>query len=484
MSPLAAILLLAFMASPEPAAATTGWHVADLHSDKVNFAPRRDLRKLQDVPSDSSPEAFDGHTAQPAVDHSPSRATVAEWKFEPTRDEEIYRLPPGWTQRHGPGFPRYVQFHLDDERPPPGGRCLHVDLNGGAASAFGPAITLQPGVDYLLDGFIKTSDLEHDAAGLSLTFLDSARQKLTSPTSALICGTSGWQKVRVGPLAPPARASSLVVGIHVSPRGEVQDFHGAAAFGALWLGHVPRLVMTARPVEDSGRRSASKDKSDGPTRNSMYGAGGQFRVFARGKPIEVACLVTGFNAESTATKREVRLTLENVAGRTLAQHTETLATIPAQTAPATSKVVTGGRKAISDARALSSACTTWQIPSESVGYYRITAKVVSFSNREDSPLESAPHATLGLAIIDRESPSANSEFGWSLDSHDTTLGLVPLGDLLAQAGVRSVKFPFICSFAVEPALPPPTRLKKRPASGKPSAAHRPPRSKNPTASNP
>ncbi len=85
-----------------------------------------------------------------------------------------------------------------------------------------------------------------------------------------------------------------------------------------------------------------------------------------------------------------------------------------------------------------------------------------------SLLESAPHATLSLAIIDPESAPANSEFGWSLDPHDTTLGLAPLGDLLAQAGVRSVKFPFACSFSVEPA--PAAHPTDKPATGKPPAA--------------
>ncbi len=379
MSPLTAILFLALTAPPEPTTAATGWHAPEIHLQSSGLGMSHALGKLRDVPPDSSLKALDNNTKQPAGNHYTGAAKVAEWKFEPTSDEEVYRLPPGWTQRHGPGFPRYVQFRIDEERPPPGGRSLSVDLNGGAASAFGTTIALESGVDYVLEGFIKISGLENDAAWLSLTFLDSARLKLISPNSSPISGTNGWQKVRVGPLTPPAWASSLVVGIHVSPRGEAQDFHGSAAFGALWLGRVPRLVLTARPVEDSGQRSVSKYKLDAP-----------FRVFARGKPIEVACLVTGFNADSAAPEREVRLTLENAAGRMLARHTETLLTIPAKTTFATNKGGSGGATATSDARALSSACTTWQVSSGSVGYYRITANVVSLSSSGDSSLEFAP----------------------------------------------------------------------------------------------
>ncbi len=377
MSPLIAIFLLAFGASPDTEATTLGWHAPELRSKGVASPENPGFRsQLKEVPPDSPLAAPKGTRAQPAESHYPDVTEVAEWKFESTGDEEIYRLPPGWTQRHGPGFPRYVQVRVDDERPPPGGRCLRVELNGGAASAFGPTIALEPGVNYVLDGLIKTSDLEHDAAWLSLTFLDSRRQKLTSPTSAPISGTSGWQKVRVGPLTPPAGASSMVVGIHISPLSEVEDLHGSAAFGALWLGRVPRVVLTARPADDSSPRSASKHILDGSAQNSIRGADdASFRVFARGKPIEVACLTTGFNAGSTVPKYEVRLTLENDAGRKLTQHAETIGTIFAHTTSTATVAKSRGAEAPIDASTATSARTTWQIPIESVGYYRISAKL-------------------------------------------------------------------------------------------------------------
>jgi hypothetical protein len=458
MSPLTAILLLVFGASPDAAPAAS--------------------RKSTIL----------------AESHYPGAAEVAAWKFEPTRDEEVYGWPQGWTRRHGPGFPRYVQVRVDDDRPPPGGRCLHVDLNGGAASAFGPTIAIEPGVDYVLEGFVKTSALEHDAAWLSLTFLDSARLKLTCPTSARISGTSGWQKVRIGPLAPPAGASSLIVGINVAPRGDAQDLRGAAAFGSLWLGRVPRVVLTARPVEN---------KLSGSTR----GAGdASFHVFARGKPIEIACLVTGFNVDSSVPKYEVRLTLEDAAGRKLAQHTQTFATASATTAQAAAKGKTGGAEAPIELGADNAARSTWQIPSESVGFYRIHAQVIPLSLREKAEVRadelvrqgftssstltkpsppallpmgvgsisaSTPQATLGLAFVDPESPPANSEFGWSLDPQDAALGLVPLGDLLTQAGVRSVKFPFACSFDVKPI--PAAQSAAKPPAALPATAHEPDR---------
>ena len=447
MSPLTAILLLALAAPPDATADVAGWHATEFSAKGIVSEPSPAVRKLGAVPPESSLVAPSDKTGQPAESHYPGATAVAEWKFEPTRDEEIYGLPPGWTKRHGPGFPRYVQVQVDDDSPPPGGRSLRVVLNGGAASAFGATIAIEPGVDYLLEGFIKTSQLKHDTACISLTFLDSARMKLTSPTSAPISGTSGWQKVCIGPLAPPAGALSLIVGINVAPRGEAEDLHGAAAFGALWLGAAPRFALTARLVDGRGQRSSSGNKLDGSIQSSIRGAGDtSFSLFSCGKPVEVGCLLTGF----TVPKYEVRLALEDYAGRKLAQHAETFATSPAQPTSKTTNGKSGGAKALIESRGGNSR-TTWQIPSQPVGYYRINAQIVPLSDGEGSLPASAPHATLGLAIIDPESPQANSEFGWSLDPHDAALGLVSLSDLLAQSGIRSVKFPFACSFDAKPA---------------------------------
>ena len=56
--------------------------------------------------------------------------------------------------------------------------------------------------------------------------------------------------------------------------------------------------------------------------------------------------------------------------------------------------------------------------------------------------ETAPQAELSLAVIEPQSLPSGSEFGWSLSPNDADVGLVPLGDLLCQCGIRWVKFPF------------------------------------------
>jgi hypothetical protein len=390
MSPLSFILLFALAAPPE--AVVQGWHAPERQS-KGAIAETSDDRQK---PIEKAPNPFDGHY--------PGASQIAAWKFESSRDEEIYGWPPGWTRRHGPGFPRYVQVRVSDDQPPPGGRSLRVDLNGGAASAFGPTIPLETGVDYVLEGFIKSSGLTHDAAWLSITFLDSSRQKVISPASKPIDGTNDWQKVRIGPLVAPTGATSLIVGINVAPRGDAQDLNGHAAFGSLWLGRVPRIVLTAR---------ATEQKADSTSSTVPFGAqNAAFHVFGRGKSINIACLITGFSEP----RYEVRLTLDDAAGRTLAEHRESLTGV-------------AGR-------------VSWQVPRDRVGHYCVHADVTPLAAAAGKSRTSMPRATMGFAIIDPEASSANSEFGWSLDAHDPALGLVPLGDLLAQSGIRSVKYPF------------------------------------------
>jgi len=412
MSPLPAILLLALAAQPG----------GDAHSPVTT----------------STTVSSSGTLDRGAESHFPGATEVQKCTFEPAHDDAVYDWPSGWTRRHGPGFPRYIHVRVDGDHPPSGGRSLLVELNGGAASAFGPSIAVSPGVDYVLEGYVKTSELQHDAAWLSLSFLDSARLKVSDVTSEKIDGTTGWRKVRIGPLSPPAGASLLVVSINVVPQGVVQDLRGKASFGALWVGRLPRMGLTARLAEEARGQMSDVGGQTSDLRSPTAGDA-SFLVFARGKPIEISCLVSGFDAPKYA----LHLELEDRDGHVLAQHQADVSTA-----------------------AGNSASTAWQITGDKVGFYRVRAHVVSGRIKGDSPhlperpggccaqmgtvpFYSPPQAELGLAIIDREQSSAASEFGWSLDPQDTALGLVPIGDLLGQAGIRWVKFPFVCRKAKE-----------------------------------
>jgi hypothetical protein len=168
--------------------------------------------------------------------HYPGAREVYQCQFASSSDEVIYGWPPGWTRRHGPGFPRYVRIRVDDNRPPPGGRSLRIDLDGGAATAYSPDVAVNPDVQYVLEGYVETFGLRYDGAYISLVFLDAARTRLGGVSSEPMRGTHAWQKVCIGPISPPRGTSTMLVGLYVEPQGQVQDLRGTASFGALWLG--------------------------------------------------------------------------------------------------------------------------------------------------------------------------------------------------------------------------------------------------------
>src|SRR5208282_106372 len=92
--------------------------------------------------------------------HYPGASAVFQCTFDSSGDEDLYGWPPGWTRRHGPGYPRYVHMRVDDNRPPAGGHSLQVDLDGGAATAYSPSVSVNPGVLYVLEGYVETSGLK------------------------------------------------------------------------------------------------------------------------------------------------------------------------------------------------------------------------------------------------------------------------------------------------------------------------------------
>ena len=183
-----------------------------------------------------------------------------------------------------------------------------------------------------MEGYVKTSALRHDAAWLSLTFKDAARAKLADAGSEKIDGTTSWRKVCVGPVTSPLGASTLFVGVHLVPKAEEQDLTGTAWFGSLWVGRLPRVVLTARAIETAGSQAAAASSdATRPASGFPATAGGRrdilFPVFARDpqtgtRPVEVACLVSGF----AAPKYDVRLELQDVGGRTIARHEELFST--------------------------------------------------------------------------------------------------------------------------------------------------------------
>ena len=367
-----------------------------------------------------------------AETHYPGATAVFQCKFDSSQDEGIYGWPPGWTRRLGPGFPRYIRVRMGENHPPSGGRCLRVELNGGAATAYGPAIAVRPDLQYVLEGYVETSGLQNDGAYLSLTFLDAARTKLGNTTSEKMSGSRAWQRIRLGPVSPPTGASSILIGLHVEPQAEAEDLRGTASFGGLWLGQVPYIELTAQPAREvpAEQEEPGRNRADGKQLPKRSSNDASILLFPRGRPIEIACVVSGFAARSY----EIRLELVDLGGRKVAEQRQSFSQ------HALARMI-------------------WRLPGDAVGFYRVRATVTpptpsppSSSPAADPVAAPTAGAELSLAIIEPQTQPSGSEFGWSLSLNDAKVGLTPLGELLCQCGIGWVKFPFaVKEIAVGPA---------------------------------
>jgi hypothetical protein len=366
--------------------------------------------------------------------HYAGASPVYQCTFDSSGEDELSAFPPGWTRRHGPGFPRYLHMRVNELHPPSGGYNLRVELNGGAAAAFGPTLAARANLQYVLEGYVETSGLRHDVAYLSLMFLDSARNRLGTASTEKLSGTSPWRKVCLGPVLPPAGATAMIIGLHVEPRGDVEDLRGTASFGGLWLGQVPHLVLTAEPArealpDDAMANRNAADEKPAPVRSA---SAMRFLIFPVGQPVEIACTLSGF----AAPKYDIRLELVDASGHTIQEHRQSFS----QSAPVAGTEQQSGSPV---------ARTVWRLPGAAAGFYRVRATAEAAADKMASG-KPAALAEMNFVVVAPQKLPDDSEFGWSLGPHDADVGLVPLGDLLSQSGIHWVKFPIPCKEIIAP----------------------------------
>ena len=328
--------------------------------------------------------------------------------FDPSNDKDFDGWPDGWTRRRGIGFPRYVHIQIDGQSPPCGGRCIQVDLDGGSAAAYSPAVPASPLSAYVLEGYVRTAGLKHDHAYLSLTFLDMDRKRLQTCTTPGVVSPGGWLKLQLGPVMPDPQTKSIVVGIHLEPKAEAEDLTGSASFGGLWVGRVPRVTLTATTTL--------------PGKQNLG-----INLFTDPRDIEIAWSASGLDVQGP----EIVFQLEDVNGRQLARKAQPLTLRSAR------QDGENREAAANESSSGSVAAATWKPPIPGQGFYRVAVSL------QDSRTKGRP-AELTLAVIESRRASLLNEFGWSLPRGDRPLAMVPLSELLCHAGIHWVKYPLWC----------------------------------------
>jgi hypothetical protein len=329
------------------------------------------------------------------VDNSGAKM-VFSCAFDNVSDENQDGWPDNWTRRTGSGYPHYVDIKIADGPSPTGKRCLRIDLDGGGAVAYSPPINVGWFHGYVLEAALKTENLVHDRAFLSVTLLDGKRRRLATFKTEETARTDAWRQLRLGPIEPNDKSVAYaVIGLHVEP-GEREDIKGAALFGDLRLSRIPRMSLR--------------------TSIDRY-------VFTERKNIDIQSDVSGFGRNDLW----VAFRLEDVHGHVIAQNEAALAVRRATSDAA--KVLDSSSDEPTEQRGIAH----WNPPTPGLGFYRVRADL----NDGGATCSSS----LAFVVVQRDTGSEDGEFGWTLPQGDRPLPLPVLGDLIDNAGVRWVKYP-------------------------------------------
>lgn len=327
----------------------------------------------------------------------PEAAEVFRCTFDPSWDENFDEWPDGWTRRRGRGYPNYVGIKISHEPAPVGEHCLRIDLDGGSAVAYSPAVKVGPLFSYVLEGYVKTEGLQHDQAFFSLTLLNQQRHRLQTLYSAKVRLTEGWKKIRLGPVSPDSDDVRVaVLGLHVQA-GDREDLKAAVLFDDIWLGRLPRLTLKTTSA---------------------------YNFFTDPKQVEILFGASGFRAQSP----RVTFELEDVLGRSLARLERRLSTRLVDTSDELSL------EAFTKEPRARTGSTRWKPPISAPGFYRVRATM-----KGDRRL--VQRRQLSLAVVEPRHSPAGGDFGWTLPRGGEPLPLPRLSQLLGQAGINWVKYP-------------------------------------------
>ena len=337
-----------------------------------------------------APEAAKG-SRDPFVRAIPVPA--AQFGFELEDDLDYDNTPDDWTRRRGPGFPHYLTITLDDAVAHDGRRSLRLDAGGGKAACYSPPIPISPHYSYIFSGRVRARGLRHDAALLTVSFLDARRDRVRRVVGPPVSGTlRDWREVRIGPVQPTEDVRYVVLGCHLVHEasgsvGEEMDYAGAAWFDSFSLRMLPRLSLKTNFEQ-------------------------QFRGGA--EPIDVRTIVSGLDNDG---RYDLRLFLE---GADFSRQTEKRFDLSGEPHDPAAPVD-----------------LQWTIPPQPNGFYRLHAHLLRDG-------EVMLEEMTSLAVVD-PAPSLGegdvAGFGWSVQRWPHDLDHDRLLAVAGEAGIDWIKLP-------------------------------------------
>ncbi len=314
--------------------------------------------------------------------------TIFHATFDTPADIDLNGWPKAWRREYSPAYPRYVEARVDKLGPASEGRSLRIDLDGGAACALSPPVSVSPHLNYAIEAFVRTEGLANDRAFISVTFYGSFGKVLERCVSSPVERTTDWTRLRIGPIAPSNPATrQAVVGLHLEP-SQHADLTGTAWFGDVSIGRMPRVALEA-------------DRA-----SHLY--------LLPGQP-QVTCAVSGISD----TKSMITFQLFDVDDHELQR-----ARMPLVLDETTQ----------SDGDAVSIAHAKWQPALPNVGYYKIRCSL-------DGKADAALSPEISVALIDAQPAVAGGEFGWTLSHAEQGIPLEQLAGIAEQSGISWLKLP-------------------------------------------
>lgn len=321
-----------------------------------------------------------------------SRANdILHYSFTGKDDKEWDRLPDDWTRRRGPEFPTYVKAYIDQKYGRNGRGSLRFDINGGAAIYYSPAKRIDALHAYVFEGFIRTQRLRHDAAVISLSFLNHRRQRVQRVLSAPVSGThDDWVRVRMGPVFPHRDVKFVVVGCHIV-NGVRKDLQGHVWFDDLRLARIPQLTL----------------KRD---------LGTHFKT--PGSPIMVTAMIGGLDV---GPRYRLRLRMIDHTGKPVASKLEPL-------------LIETNRHTDSDDSTPDKPTTVeWRVSPQPGGFYTVFA---ALQRDREIIIEKSMNF-----VVARPIPTMrDGEFGWSITNPSSRTSLKELAEISSNAGINRLKY--------------------------------------------
>jgi len=328
-------------------------------------------------------------------------ADVRTFSFEKDeRGNEYFGEPHDWTRRKGTKFPHYIEIKIDrdtgrHEHDQPVGQSLRIEANGGQAIAYSPTLPVDPLHSYVFEGHIRTQQLKHSAAIISVSFLNHQRHRIQRLLTRPVTGThADWQAVRVGPISPHRDASFVVIGCHLV-HGSKMDIRGRAWFDDLWIGMLPQMSLVSNFHRHFVQREAN---------------------------ILIESTVTGLDAQREYELRfEVRNSSDEVVAETSRPVEPLVAPISAddgeqQRAPEPEK---------------------WEVTPKPHGYYRVTSTLLS----GDEVMLEKETSFVVLDLSPKEKTTGRGEFGWTFPNGTGSIDPKHLADVAKEGGVNWIKHP-------------------------------------------